>query len=82
MAERKKIEVIWEDIIQSDASWREQEEGLDWSDSESGLVHQIGYLLDLDENHVVMVDSYFPSNETIGSVTRIPMVVVKELKYL
>ena len=73
---------IWEDIVQSDPNWQSKEEGLDWADSENGLVHQIGFKLDEDENHLILTDSYFKSCETIGSVIRIPKWAIKEVKIL
>ncbi len=74
--------VIWTDIIQSDPNWQTREEGLDWADSEDGLVYQSGFILDDDENYLTLTDSYFKSCDTIGSVTRIPKSVIKSMKII
>lgn len=74
--------ISWMDIIQSDPNWQTREEGLDWADSEDGLVYQTGFKLDEDENYLTLTDSFFKSCDTIGSVTRIPKSVIKSMKVL
>jgi hypothetical protein len=74
--------VTWHDIIQSAPNWQTREEGLDWADSEDGIVYQSGFILDDDENYLTLTDSYFKSCDTIGSVTRIPKSVIKSMKII
>lgn len=71
---------LWEDIISGDASWKEVDDAIQWVDDEKSLVRQCGYLIDKNDEYLVIVDSYFPGSTTVGTVTRIPMVVVRELK--
>jgi len=71
---------LWEDIISTDSAWRETDDGISWVDDEKSLVRQCGYLLDKNDEYLVLVDSYFPNSSTIGAVTRIPMSVVREMK--
>lgn len=79
----KKIAIVtWEDVISSDQNWREESDGLEWSDNETGLVSQVGYLLDQDENHILLVDSFFPDGDTIGAITRIPASLVRSIKLI
>jgi hypothetical protein len=78
-AERKLVYVLWEDITQTDSSWRDLEEALDWSNSEVSLVHQVGFLLDKDENYITLICSYLPP-DLAGTVIRIPVSTVKYVK--
>ncbi len=78
--ERKIAMVVWEDVVASDQNWRTEDDGIDWSDNESGLVNQVGYLLDQDEKYILLVDSFFPESDTIGALTRIPISLVRSIK--
>lgn len=80
--ERKIAIVVWEDIVATDNNWRTEDDGIHWSDSESGLVSQVGYLLDQDDKYIVLMDSFFQEGDMIGSVTRIPLVTVKSIKLI
>lgn len=69
--ERKIMLVEWIDITSSDSSWKEEEDALNWIDEQDSLVRQIGFLLDIDENYVSLLCSYF-SGSLVGTITRIP----------
>ena len=74
--------IKWEDIVSSDSNWKESDDALSWSDSESGVVYQVGFKLDEDEHHIILIDSYFPQGDYVGTVTRIPKEVIRETKTL
>jgi hypothetical protein len=82
LKERKIAIVIWEDVVASDQNWRSEDEGIDWSDNEPGLVNQVGYLLDQDEKYILLMDSFFACSDTIGSLTRIPVSLVRSIKII
>lgn len=63
---------IWEDIVATDTNWRDKEAADEWVKTETGRVHQTGFLLSKDDQYLVLMDSYFPYSTTVGSVTRIP----------
>lgn len=69
--ERKIMLVEWTDITSSDSSWKEEEDALNWIDEQDSTVRQIGFLLDIDENYVSLLCSYFKGS-LVGTVTRIP----------
>ncbi len=73
---------LWEDIISSDSNWREIDDAIQWVDDEKSIVRQCGYLIDKNDEHLVIADSYFPGSGTVGTVTRIPMGVVREMKII
>lgn len=77
--ERKLVYIEWDDIIQSDSNWRDVEDALDWSGSETSIARQTGFLLDKDENYVTLVCSYMPP-ELVGTIVRIPVPIIKYMK--
>jgi len=76
------VKIIWEDIITDDNAWRTIDDALDWADSESMLVHQVGYLLDEDENHYVLVGSIFADGSQVSIITKIPRGTVTKIEHL
>lgn len=77
--ERKIIYLEWNDIIQSDSSWKSEDEALDWSGEEDSIARQVGFLLDRDENYLTLVCSYFRGG-MVGNVIRIPVETIKYIK--
>jgi hypothetical protein len=73
---------VWEDIVQGDTSWKELDTAIHWTDSESGLVSQTGFMLEKSDEHLILIDSFFNEGDLVGSVTRIPMSVVRVLKQI
>ena len=78
--ERKLIYCIWEDIVQSDSSWRDIEEAQDYADITDSLVRQTGFLVSKDQDYLVLACSYIPGQDLIGSVVRIPIPTIKLIK--
>jgi hypothetical protein len=77
--ERKLIFVQWNDIIQSDSSWKDEEDALDWTADQDSIVRQVGFLLDRDSNYLTLCCSYFKGG-MVGNVIRIPIETIKEIK--
>lgn len=69
--------VTWEDISQSGVEWQSVDEALEWADNEENLVYQVGFQLDRTEDHILLTESKFKNSDIVGSVTKIPMSVVK-----
>lgn len=82
MEERKLVFVEWEDIVQSDTSWRDIEEAQDYADITDSIVRQTGFLISRDQDYLVLACSYIPGLELIGSVVRIPVPTIKYIKEL
>lgn len=78
-SERKLVYVEWNDIVQSDSSWKEEEYALDWSNDQDSIVRQVGFYLDKDENYLTLVCSYFKGG-MVGTVIRIPVETIKYIK--
>lgn len=74
--------VIWNDIVATDATWRDADDAIHWVDTECGLVHQVGFQLEKNDEYVVLIDSFFEEGTTVGTVTRIPIATVKEIKII
>lgn len=79
MEERKVVYIEWNDIIQSDSSWKEEEDALDWSAEQDSIVRQVGFLLDKDTNYITLCCSYFKGG-MVGNIIRIPIETVKYMK--
>jgi hypothetical protein len=85
MNNREKYPLVfvqWEDIISTDTSWRELDDAIHWIDTETGIVNQVGFLLEKHEDYVILMDSFFEEGDTIGAITRIPKNTVKYFKIL
>lgn len=80
--ERKLIYCTWEDICSTDSSWRSTEDALEWSDAAQSIVRQVGFLVDQDENYLVLCCSYLPELDLIGTTIRIPKSTIKEIREL
>lgn len=76
------VKIVWEDIIHDDSTWKTIEESLDWADDSGTIVHQVGYLLDEDENHYVLAGSMFTDGSQVSIITKIPRGTVKKIDYL
>ena len=77
----KLVFCVWEDIVTSSSAWKEADEAVDWADSEPGLVHQVGFQFEKNDEHLILIDSYFPEgdDQLVGAVTRIPISVIRQL---
>jgi hypothetical protein len=78
--ERKLIYCVWEDITSTDSNWRSSEESTEWSDAADSLVRQVGFLIDQDENYVVLTCSYLVELDFVGTTIRIPRATIKLFK--
>lgn len=77
--ERRVVYIEWNDIIQSDSSWKEEEDALDWAADQDSIARQIGFLLDKDSNYITLCCSYFKGG-MVGNIIRIPVETVKFIK--
>lgn len=68
----KAVLVIWKDISQSDSSWRTQNELDKFITKEDNVVRQLGFVVEDDDDQLVIVDSYFTDKSNYGSATKIP----------
>lgn len=71
---------VWEDIVSTDTTWRDLDSAIHWTDSESGLVSQTGFMLEKSDEYLILLDSFFNEGDMVGSVTRIPLSTVKFIK--
>lgn len=71
---------VWEDIVSTDTAWKSLDEAIDWVDSESGLVSQVGFMLEKNDEYLILMDSFFNNEDTIGAITRIPIECVRYIK--
>jgi hypothetical protein len=78
--ENKLIYCEWEDITSTDSGWRTGEDAIEWSDSVKSIVRQTGFLIDQDENYLVLTCSYLPELELVGTTIRIPKATVTFIK--
>ncbi len=78
----KAVLVVWRDIV-DDSGWKTQNQ-VDRFLNKLGhdIVNQLGFLLEEDEDRVVIVDSYFPDHSYYGLVTKIPRGCILEIKEL
>lgn len=74
--------ITWMDITQGPTGWSDLDDALADADSADGMVQQLGFLLDKTEDHIVLLDSYFQTNDVVGTYTKIPRSVVKSVTYL
>lgn len=72
----------WLDIISSDSNWRSADEAIDWVDTESGVVIQTGFMLEKNDEYLILLCSFFLSGDTVGTITRIPIDAVKAIKVI
>lgn len=70
----------WEDIVSSDTNWRDLDDAIHWVDSENGIVNQVGFMLENNDDYLILMDSFFSEGDTVGAITRIPKAVVKSIK--
>lgn len=79
----KLVIIIWRDIVY-DAGWHTQKQFDDFVTKEDhDLVNQVGFVVEDDENQIVIVDSYFQDSSAYGTIHKIPkgcIVSMKELK--
>jgi hypothetical protein len=71
---------VWQDIVSTDTNWREIDEAIHWVDTESGMVSQCGFMLEKNDEYLILLDSFFNEGEMVGAVTRIPIETVKFIK--
>lgn len=78
----KKVEVVWIDIT-SHNGWHTQNQ-IDRliANNQEGMVYQIGYLYEEDDDQVVLLDSYFVDKNTLGGIHKIPRGCIKSITYL
>ena len=77
--ERKIVLVFWDDIVQSDSSWKDESDALDWTGEQDSVARQVGFLLDKDTDYTTLVCSYFKGGN-VGTVIRIPNLAIKFIK--
>lgn len=79
----KKVLVTWVDIG-SQSGWHTQNKLDNFvADDKSYTVTQLGFLYEEDDDHIVLLDSYFPNMELFGAPTKIPkgcIVSIQELR--
>ncbi len=73
---------VWEDITSTSTDWRELDDAIQWMDAEDSLVSQVGFMIEKNDDYLVLMDSFFHIEDTIGSVTRIPKNAVKFIKQI
>lgn len=72
----------WHDTVATDSNWRTEDEAIDWVDSESGIVLQTGFMLEKNDEYLILLDSFFEKGDVVGTVTRIPIETVKYIKVI
>ena len=73
---------IWEDIQGSSGEWKTVDDAINWNDTEDSLVHQVGFQLDKSDEYVILIDSFFPNQDLVGTVIRIPIGAIRKLKII
>lgn len=74
--------IVWLDIIQGETGWRTLDEALSAADDQDGRVHQLGFIIDDTEDHVIILDSYFITDDTVGTTHKIPRKIIESITYL
>lgn len=77
----KRVEIIWKDIT-SDDGWHSQDELDKFINDDIDTVTQVGYLLEEDENQVVLIDSHFLGKDLFGGIHKIPKGCIIEMTEL
>jgi len=74
--------VKWRDIT-TRTGWVSQEECDTFvMDDEENVCHQAGFLYEEDEHQITLLNSYFPSGDLLGDVTKIPKGCIIEITKL
>ena len=78
----KPVLVEWRDIVYSHG-WNSQKKFDRFTTDDTGnVVVNVGYLVEEDEDQVVLVDSYFLDRSAYGTIHKIPkgcIISIKEL---
>lgn len=81
--------ITWEDSIADDIHWKSIVSVLDWSEDLSSTAYSTGFLLDKDDNYVVLALSIMPLGEDVGEkdinthgILRIPTTSILDIKIL
>lgn len=67
----KRVEVKWRDI-RSDDGWHDANDMDDFVSENNSVVTQLGYLVEDDEEQIVLLDSYFLDKQLFGGIHKIP----------
>lgn len=71
------VEVEWIDIIATDGGWRSNAELDYWYTYQCDTVKQVGYIVDYNDSHLILTDSYFKcDSSTLGYCVKIPKSVI------
>jgi hypothetical protein len=68
----RPVLIEWKDIVY-DAGWHTQKQFDDWvTNGKHQVVKQLGFLLEDEDNQLVIVDSYFEDRSAYGTIHKIP----------
>lgn len=67
----KKVEIKWKDITSHD-EWHTADEVDKFVNDDEGIVSQLGYIYEEDENQIVLLDAYFVNKDLFGTIHKIP----------
>lgn len=68
----KRVEVTWRDIV-FDEGWHTQKQFDKWvTETSHNTVKQLGYLMEDEEDYLIIVDSYFEDESAYGTIHKIP----------
>lgn len=91
-AKKPKLKLVyleWEDagpVIPDGGSWATHDEILEHVNSDSHIVHSVGWLVSRTKNHIIIAPSCLPAyrndDDLFSSVDKIPAGWVRRIKYL
>jgi hypothetical protein len=68
----KPVLIVWKDIVYK-AGWNTQKEFDEWvTKTKHHIVNQVGFIIEDDEDQLVIVDSYFEDKSAYGTIHKIP----------
>ncbi len=77
--------VEWQDAITMPSGWYEKDVCKQWGKSESWLIKQVGYLIDENENYILLATKFNPQQNgenKFSEITKIPKSWVTKRKLI
>ncbi len=72
------VAVRWVDIVATDGGWRSLDEAEGWAYTVPDTVCQVGFVVGVYRDAIVLTDSYFPDG-TVGYCVKIPLGAVVDV---
>lgn len=78
----KIVLVEWRDIVGQFGWFSQNQVDKFVTDNDEGVVQQVGFLYEEDEDQIVLLDSFFNKKDQFGTITKIPKGCVLKMTVL